>query len=321
MSGIGLGLALSSGQLAGQVLRVASMTAPEIAALDRARTVVVLPGGILEAHGPYLPSFSDGILNERLADSLAQAIAARPGWRALLFPMMPLGNSAANDIAGRYTFPGSYTVRFETLRAVYMDLADALGEQGFRQIFVVQLHGAPNHSRALDDAGDYFHDTYRGYMVHLAGLLPVFGALEGPKSASERAADGLPIHAGMDETSLLAFLAPSLVRSDARNAPDYANGTMEGLVRLSQRAGWPGYFGAPRLASVAHGQHVWRALADSTIGVALRIVDGLSPRSLPRFADELAKSPVDVRLDAASRRAERRQAVRQAAWLRLHGHP
>ena len=56
-----------------------------------------------------------------------------------------------------------------------MDLAWELGEQGFRWILVVHVHGAPLHIGALDEAGDYFHDTYGGRMVNLWGLLPVFG--------------------------------------------------------------------------------------------------------------------------------------------------
>jgi len=57
-----------------------------------------------------------------------------------------------------------------TLRAIYMDLASELGDQGFRWIFLVHNHGAPNHHQALNQASDYFHDTYGGTMVHLFGL-------------------------------------------------------------------------------------------------------------------------------------------------------
>lgn len=66
-----------------------------------------------------------------------------------------------------------------------MDLADELGGQGFRWVFIVHLHGAPNHSRALDEAGDYFHDTYGGWMVHLAGLDSVLSAIAVPKSHAD----------------------------------------------------------------------------------------------------------------------------------------
>ncbi len=301
------------------VRRVAELTVPEIARLDRARTAVILPGGILEEHGPYLPAYADGYLNERLADSLAAAIASRPGWTALVFPPIPLGNSGANDIGGRFSFPGTYTVRFETLRAVFLDLADELGEQGFRWVFLVHLHGGPNHSRALDQAGDYFRHAFGGRMVHLAGLLSVIGAMEGPKSAEARAADGLVIHSGMDETSLLLHLRPDLVSREHLAATDEADSSMAGLIRLARAPGWPGYFGAPRLATAAHGQAIWRAIADSAVGAALRILDGADPSRLARYATAMAASPPDVRLDAASRRAEAARARRQQAWLASTG--
>ena len=52
-----------------------------------------------------------------------------------------------------------------------MDLADQLGDQHFRWILLVHGHGDPAHNRMLDDAGDYFHETYGGEMVNLFGYL------------------------------------------------------------------------------------------------------------------------------------------------------
>jgi creatinine amidohydrolase/Fe(II)-dependent formamide hydrolase-like protein len=71
----------------------AAIVKVKIRALARAKTVVVLPGGILEEHGPYLPSFADGYMSDHLTDALARALAARPGWTVLLFPLIPLGVS------------------------------------------------------------------------------------------------------------------------------------------------------------------------------------------------------------------------------------
>ena len=50
---------LRHARAAAQVRRVAEMTADGLRRLDRARIVVILPGGILEEHGPYLPVYSD----------------------------------------------------------------------------------------------------------------------------------------------------------------------------------------------------------------------------------------------------------------------
>jgi creatinine amidohydrolase len=168
----------------GQVIHVASATAAELAAVNHGRAVVLLPGGILEEHGPYLPVYTDGYLNERLTDTLAALLNARTGRPVIVFPPVPLGNSGANDIGGRFSYSGTFAVRFETLRAVFMDWADELGQQGFRWIFVIHLHGAPNHNRALDQAGDYFRDNYGGRMVHLAGLQSVFATLDGAKGVT-----------------------------------------------------------------------------------------------------------------------------------------
>jgi creatinine amidohydrolase/Fe(II)-dependent formamide hydrolase-like protein len=304
-----------------QIIRVAERTATELQAMDRARTAVLLPGGILEEHGPHLPSYSDGYLNERLTRSVAEAIVARPGWRALVFPTIPLGNSGANDIGARFSHSGTFAVRFETLRAIYMDLADELGAQGFRWVFVLHLHGAPNHNRALDEAGDYFRSAYGGRMVNLTGLMPVFASIEGPKSPAARAADGLPIHAGMDETSWMLHLRRDLVRPTYLRATTQSDSSMEGLVRLATLPSWPGYFGSPRLATAAHGAVIWSRVSGEARRVTLAILDGANPDTIPRLGRVMEDSPVDVRLDAASRQAESRRAARQEQWLRTRRRP
>lgn len=113
-----IALALCCGTVGGEVLRFEDLTSPQTARLERSRTVLVLPGGILEEHGPYLPNGADGIFNRRLADDLAAAIDRREGWTVVMLPFVPLGAGAANEIGGKYSFPGSLTIRPETLRAV-----------------------------------------------------------------------------------------------------------------------------------------------------------------------------------------------------------
>jgi creatinine amidohydrolase/Fe(II)-dependent formamide hydrolase-like protein len=105
------------------------MNSEEIRQLDRTKTVILIPGGILEEHGPYLPSYTDGYWNEQVTHDLAKAID-RTGRSVVVSLPIPLGNSGANDIGGKFSFPGTYAVRFTTLRAVFLDLATELGEQG-----------------------------------------------------------------------------------------------------------------------------------------------------------------------------------------------
>ena len=266
------------------------MNTEQIRALPRDKTVVLLPGGILEEHGPYLPSYTDGYQNESLTGQLAKAIEKRPGWHVLIFPVIPLGQGAANEIGDKHVFPGSYDIRSSTLRAVFMDLADDLGQQRFRRIFIVHLHGSPIHNEALDQAGDYFHDTYGGELVSLIGVVGMFGdtarELMTPRQAQEEA---FSVHAGMDETSILLHLRPDLVRP-WKDAPPQVGTTMPGLVQLAKQAEWPGYFGAPSNASAAFGKKVWKAYSAKILERALQILDGKDLRQFPRYADEQRKT-------------------------------
>ena len=93
-----------------QIYRVAEMNVEQIKKLDKEKAVVILPGGIVEEHSSYLPAFTDGYWNEQLTRELAKAIAAKKGWAAVIFPTIPLGNSGANDIGGKFSFPGTYAV-------------------------------------------------------------------------------------------------------------------------------------------------------------------------------------------------------------------
>src|SRR5690606_24878393 len=201
-----------------QVLQIAELNTEQIRVLDREKTIVLIPGGILAEHGPYLPSFTDGYRNEATTAELARAVAARPGWTALVLPTIPLGVGGANELGGHFSFSGTYAVRSSTLRAVFVDLASDLGEQGFKWIFVVHLHGAPGQHRALDDAGEYFHDTYGGRMVNLYGLMPVLAAGAPRLEPAEAAENGFDVHAGRTETSDILFIRPDLVAPDFRTA-------------------------------------------------------------------------------------------------------
>jgi len=285
----------TSQQVAAQILRIGEMNTQQIQALDLPKTVVLIPGGILEEHGPYLPSYSDGYADDAYTRELAKAIVARSGWTVVLFPQIPLGNDPANTIGGKTVFPGSYPVRMATLRAIYMDLANEPGDQGFRWIFLVHNHGAPNNHKALNQASDYFHDVYGGTMVHLFGLKPVFsccGTKEKVLSAKQLAEEGFSVHAGADEQSQILFLRPDLVPASYLSAPSLTAGNFADLVRIAKTEGWAGYFGAPRVATAAMGAQEFVLSSQTVNAIALQILDSLDLRKIPRYADEM--DPLDV---------------------------
>lgn len=311
-----LGMLLTRQPLSGQVLHISELTVPEIENLNREEVVVLLPGGILEQHGPYLPSFSDGYMNQRLTSAVAEAIADAGG-TALVFPLIPLGVGGANEIGGKYSFPGTYTVRAETMRAVFMDLATELGEQGFRRILVIHIHGAPTHNRILDEAGDYFSGTYGGRMVNLWGLMPVFGSLpEGAELDDEaRAENGLDLHAGLIETSILLHLRPELVDDGYRDAQPQTVADWDRLIPLAEAQDWPGYTGSPRLARPEIGESAWESFETTAVGIALGILEDADFDQYPRWADVAATNPVSAEIMRSSLEHDERLKARQRQWL------
>ena len=298
-----------------QVYPAAEMNTKQLAALDKARTVVILTGGILEQHGPYLPSGTDTYMNEWWAQSLAEAIAKRPGWKVILFPTIPLGTSGANVLGGKFAFPGTYTVRPETLRAAFMDLSSELGQQGFRWIFVMHNHGSPLHNLMLDQAGDYFHDTYGGRMINLPGLL------NGPSPRPLRTAEAgkedgeFEVHAGMSETSRMLFLRPDLVPAGyAQAAPHTANSPAD-AVAAARADNWEGFIGSPPPASAPFGEQEMRQRGATYNKVALSILDGGDPRAIPRLSEMAMKSPDIRRVESATQNYYDEIARKQQAWL------
>ncbi len=304
--------------LSGQVLNVAELNTTQIESLDRNKTVVIIPGGILEQHGPYLPSFSDGYAAERLAKDLAETIVARPGWRVLMFPLIPLGVGAANEIGRRYSFSGSYTVRTETLRAVYMDLADELGRQKFRWVFLVHAHAAPNHNRMLDDAADYFNAEYGGTMVHIFGLHILRECCAASRSQftpEQLAENGFGVHADAEETGTLLFLRPDLVDEGYKNAPSVPGKTLAEHAVIARKDQWAGYLGAPRLATSALGAASHSLLSVKLNELALKIIDGMDYRSLPRYSQVVDGIPGTKEINRDALLQEQASEKKQKRWL------
>ena len=108
------------------------MTWPEIGALDRERTVLVLPVGSVEQHGHHMPTGTDTYL----AAAVSDAAAALAGPSVVVLPSPWYGLSAHH-----MHFPGSITLTAETMMAMVGDIVASVVQHGFRRIAVVNGHG------------------------------------------------------------------------------------------------------------------------------------------------------------------------------------
>ena len=299
------------------IYQLKELNTTQIQAFDKNKTVILLPGSIMEEHGPYLPVFSDGYWNEKLTDTIAKSLSQQ-NLNVVIFPTIPLGNSGANDIGEKYSFPGTYTVRFETLRNIFMDIATELGEQGFKNVFIIHSHGAPNHQRALDNAADFFNETYKGKMVNLMGIADLqFTWFDGANAKHYAKEDGMKMHGGMSETSSMLYIVPHLVNKDYKNAMPFAANDMQSLISIAKKPDWKGYFGSQKIATATYGEDAWILNARDCLKYVFDILnDKIKIDTIPRFGDIMKSSEPDVMLDNLSLKEEQRRKDIQTKWLK-----
>ena len=300
-----------------QIFYVQDMSTVEIEALNREKTVILLPGGILEEHGPYLPSFTDGYMNQALTLEIANSIIKRPNWNVLIFPIIPLGTGGANEIGKKYSFSGTFAIRQKTLRAILMDLSSELGEQGFKQIFIIHLHGSPNHNQAIDQAADFFSETYHGRMINIGNL--AFGFSSEFRNEKEIKEDGLSVHAGMWETSVLYYLKPELIKPNFKEAKSVTAKSSEDLVTLSKESNWQGYFGSPRLSNSNFGEKYWKAWSNHIISQMDSILDNKYDFSKQTYYESMSGDQVQKLVNEEAKNHDRQLEFEQNEWLKKKG--
>jgi creatinine amidohydrolase len=97
----------------------------------------VLPLGSTEQHA-YLSLSVDSILSERLAVEAAEPLGVP------VFPVVAYGITPYFR-----AFPGTITLRAETFLRIVTDILEAMAEQGFKRILIVNGHGGNTPAQAI----------------------------------------------------------------------------------------------------------------------------------------------------------------------------
>ena len=181
-------------------MRWEELTSPEIGALDREKTVVILPLGSVEQHGNHMPLGTDTILAQSVslaaAGELDDVVVLPPPW---------YGFSAHH-----MRFPGSVTLSAETLMAVVGDIVAAVVKHGFRRILIVNGHGGNNG--VIDVLASTLGHKHYG-QARIAALTYFQLAREAIAELRESEPGGMG-HACEFETALLMHLRPDLVKME-----------------------------------------------------------------------------------------------------------
>ena len=122
---------------------MATMNWPEIEIHGRQGTVVLWPSTVLEEHGPHMPIAVDLYIGVVLARLVKERLS-RQGIASIVAPPNYWG---INNVTA--AFPGSFTLRQETLKALLYDTLASLKRWGFERVYLLDLHGDVNHRRAI----------------------------------------------------------------------------------------------------------------------------------------------------------------------------
>jgi creatinine amidohydrolase len=211
------------------------LTAPEAASRMNAESILCLPIGSYEQHGPHLPLHTDTIIAEQFARRLVDRYADRHDlW---LLPTLPYGLSLEHAWS-----PGTVALRLNALTGLLDAVVGAYAAAvPARRLLVVNGHGG---NRGILEAALYelqLAHGVRACVVHPSSLSTV------------RVESALPeIHAGTRETSVMLALTPDDVHVD-RLDPSYAvNTSQRDEIRrqvLDRGTTWPWSSGDSRIAS------------------------------------------------------------------------
>lgn len=235
------------------VHELAQLTWEEVRDLDRGRTLVVLPVGAIEAHGPHLPLDSDVVIATAMARAGAKKLAAR-GHIVLILPA--LAYTAARFGAD---FNGTLSISGITVTAVIVDLARSLSEQSFRLLAIANAHLDPEHLTALNEA------VKQGRVDRLVPI--IFPDLTRKPWGSRLGAEfrSGACHAGQFESSIVLSEHPERVREDVRrslapNPTSLSEAIKAGKRTFAEAGGARAYFGDPAAASAEEGRRTIEVL-------------------------------------------------------------
>ena len=235
------------------VHELAQLTWEEVRDLERERTLVVLPVGAIEAHGPHLPLDTDVVI----ASAMARAGAKRLGARDKVVLILPaLAYTAAGFGAA---FHGTLSISGVTVTALVVDLARSLSAQGFQLLAIANAHLDPEHLTALNEAVK---------LARADRLLPVVFPDLTRKPWASRLGDEFKsgaCHAGRFETSIVLTEHPAAVRENLRqflapNLLSLSDAIRAGKRTFEQAGGPRAYFGDPAAASADEGSRLVETL-------------------------------------------------------------
>src|SRR5450755_2239587 len=174
------------------------LSAPALREAVKDKTVVIIPLGATEQHGPHLPTQVDWRSAYEISLRAARLMAGRQ--RALVTPAIPFGMSEHHMSLG-----GTLTLDYATMAGVVGCVVRSAAHHGFQRIFVLNGHGG--NIAALETI---ITELTIELKLPLAGGTYWHIAADSIRSILEQQPQLM--HACEAETSIMMVLAPDAVR-------------------------------------------------------------------------------------------------------------
>ncbi len=183
----------------------AEMTMDEIGALDKETTVVIIPTGAIEGHGPHLPVDDDTFNATELAKRIATA-CQEEDIRVVVTPTLQFGYSEWMN------YPGKLSLSSETYQKLVWDIFRSVVDNGFKKILVLNGHGGNPHFLAITA-----QDFYQKYGV----IIPVIDYTKLSADVVDEVTETGFRHADEGETSVSLALGMDIDMSKATKETPY----------------------------------------------------------------------------------------------------
>ncbi len=259
------------------------MTWPEVEKAAHEGAVVLMTTAVVEEHGPHMSCGIDIYLGYLMCRLTRRELESR-GIRTVIAPPFFWGVNRTSHV-----FPGTFTARPETMKALLYDMLSSLKAMGFRDVFNINAHGDGLHIRTAIEAViearrdlelnvRYLmskEDAKRSSLTERESFLLIH---EAPPTGME-SQEYLDLHAGAWETGVVAAFFPEQVNVQVAKTLEPTK------VAASQIGDWVkdmekitplGYLGDPAGFDAAESK---KYLEDSCRMVAEAIASSLHRRS------------------------------------------
>jgi creatinine amidohydrolase len=252
----------SAGRLIGE------LTFLEISKVLSDSSILCLPIGSIEQHGPHLPLNTDVVL----AEAFTSRIISRWGKEFDLWQLPTVSISLARE---HEWAPGTMSLSIQGMTALIRDLGREIARAlPARNLMIVNGHGG---NRGILEA--LAQDLRADFGLNVCVLHPA-ACVEADANAT------IPeIHGGKNETSMMLAIAPQQVRRDQialLKSPPGAE-TIRKTI-LENGVTWPwttddkqladmGVIGDAHAASAEFGQHIVDHIVETTGGVLKQLLD------------------------------------------------